>query len=134
MRSCGACGGRLRADESLSSVWLHTGCGGAGMYSACPRCVANALGQPEPRARTYPQAEVGSPRGLPFGVCGVCRRALHDGERPRSIRLEASDDAGVGPGAYHCCSECWDRLAPVVTARWVREGVVPEGARPGRLL
>ena len=34
---------------------------------------------------------------------------------------------GIQPGAKRCCTPCFERWAPVVLARWAREGVVAPG-------
>lgn len=133
MRTCGACKGRLRWDEGLSSQWMD-GPGGPGLYVACPRCHAAALGQPLPAPAKYPPGEV--PRHplrddlLP--ICGLCRESLFEGERTSPMRIAEQDVSAGGhqvePGVYCACPRCLDQWRPIIRDRLAREGVIAEGA------
>ena len=131
MRTCGACRGALRWDESLVTVALLHAPAGPGNYKACPRCVAAAEGEPPPPPATYPAGER-IPRHpyrddyLP--ICGMCREALFEGECCARIRLQVEDVVDtptVEAGAYWACSRCISRWKPVVHARLIRDGRIP---------
>jgi hypothetical protein len=122
-RKCGACGGALRWDESLSVCVIE----GEGSYKACPRCVARSAGLPEPAPRVYPAGD--DPPLHPYRddylpICGMCRTALFEGDRTRRIRLMDEDVEGTDTeaGGYCACRACVEKWKPVVHARLVRDG------------
>lgn len=122
MRTCPCCDGPIRYDEALSSLETPDG-----VTPACPACHARQQGHEPPPAQTYP---VGSriprhPQGdgdLP--ICGLCRRALYEGDRAVPIRL--AEEEIDEPGVYRVCRECFAEYQPMICARLKRTGRVGE--------
>lgn len=128
---CGACRKAIRQDENLVTHYCD-GAGGPGYYQACPRCVARSEGVDPPTPKRYPAEDIHDPRGLKFGICGLCRLALHYGEAESTIRITEPDIARVAeddstaaeyrPGVYRMCNACSSLWRPIVAQRWVKEG------------
>lgn len=123
---CPMCKKPLYADEHFT---LHqqidaTPTRVAGTYSFCPRCLAAHEGRDVPVRQSYP---VGTQPPQGVEVCGVCRLALPDGDRPRVLRLASEDLEGTSveePGAYAACTECVERFKPVLLERFQQTGLL----------
>ena len=114
-RSCGKCRRVLRWDESLAWTFVA----GTGAFLACPDCSAEAEGAERPPHQTYPWGAhlPQKPTGGNIDVCGVCRRAMYEGELPQRLRIRAEmlrEGETIEPGGYASCRECREAWRPRV--------------------
>lgn len=120
MRRCAGCHQVPRRDDPMDTVLVE----GVGIFQACRGCAASSRGEPEPEPVRYPVEDTPPGPGWPFAVCGVCRLALRDDDRPQVMRLHPADVEGleVEPGCYSACRDCVDFFAPAIHARLVAAG------------
>ncbi len=113
MRLCGVCKKPPRHDDSLTHLQVNSldaanGPGQAFLVSAlgvsegttaalaCRECAGAANGEPwsdpiyPPGCKMPPDPNSKDPSSL-LPICGLCRRALREGDTPRSMRLERED-------------------------------------------
>ena len=127
MSHCPRCKNAIRRDESLSRVQALDG-----WYSACPRCVAELTGTPEPPTRTYPQGqpiprEPGSDGDM--RICGLCRRALYYDDQNTAMRVP-ENARGIEPGVYAACRECLEEWRPAIRDRLASGDIIPADFPP----
>jgi len=114
-RLCGMCRRVLRWDEALERLCVDE----VGAFLACPDCVAGHSDAPRPPHPTYPHgARVPQkPGGGDIDICGVCRRAMYEGESPQGLRIREemlTDGETLEPGGYAACRECREAWRPRV--------------------
>lgn len=120
MRLCGKCRKPVRTDDPLTVVQVTTDNASTLTVEACSSCGAELLGLPVPDEPVYPAG-----RDYPFAVCGVCRRAMREGDDGTPLRLTAreADGLSVRPALYDACADCVAFFRPAIYARLDADGL-----------